>query len=86
MHIHARGRALLADIPPPGAALQRELTIPIGTVLGQPAAQRFPRRRTNLTQVHQTVLIDEIDRDLLSMHVQTAYDRHRDLLALLKHF
>ena len=61
---------LLADIPPPGAALQRELRVPVRAVLGQPAPQRLPRRRTDLTPAHQPVVIHVIERDLLSVHVK----------------
>src|SRR4029077_14205848 len=72
---------------PPGAALQRELRVPIRAVLSQPAPQRFPGRRTDLTPVHQAVVIDVIEGDLRPMHVQTAYHRHQwDLLELLKNF
>src|SRR4029077_18397792 len=72
---------------PPGAALQRELRVPIRAVLSQPAPQRFPGRRTDLTPVHQAVVIDVIEGDLRPMHVQTAYHRHQwDLPELLKNF
>ena len=36
--------------------------------------------------MHQSVVIDVIEGDLLPMHVQAAYHGHRDLLELLKHF
>jgi hypothetical protein len=55
-------------------------------VLTQPAPQRIARGRTDLTPPHQAVAVHVIKRDLLSMHVETAYYRHRDLLELLKHF
>src|SRR6516164_4918544 len=86
MHAHPGGGQLFADVAPPGAALQRELASTIWAVLSQPGSQRLARRRTNLTPAHQPVTVDVIERDLLSVHVQTAYHRHRDLLELLKHF
>ena len=46
---HPRRGQLLDHIPPPGAALQRELRVPVRAVLAQPAPQRRPRRRTDLT-------------------------------------
>ena len=84
MHTQSGGRQLLADIAPPGAALQREIRVPIPKMLGQPAPQRLPGRRTNLTPVHQAVVIHVIEGDLLPVHVQAAYHRHRDLLEFLK--
>ena len=36
--------------------------------------------------MHQSVVIDVIEGDLLPMHVQAAYHGHRDLLEFLKHF
>jgi len=85
-HTHARGGQLLAHIPPPGAALQRELRVPVRAVLGQPTPQHVPRRRADLAPPHQAVVVHIIERDLLPMHVKPAYHRHRDLLELLKHF
>jgi len=35
--------------------------------------------------VHQAVVIHVIEGDLLPVHVQAAYHRHRDLLEFLKH-
>src|ERR1700737_3253864 len=86
MRHHTGGRQLFDHIPPPGATLQRELAITIRAVLAQPAPQRLARGRTNLTPVHQAVVIHVIKRDLLSVHVKAAYHGHRDLLELLKHF
>ncbi|EUA23717.1 hypothetical protein I553_5079 [Mycobacterium xenopi 4042] len=34
--------------------------------------------------MHQPVVVHVIERDLLPVHVKTAYHRHRDLLKLLK--
>ena len=48
MRTHTRSRQLLDHIPPPGAALQRKLTITIGAMLGQPAPQRLACRRPDL--------------------------------------
>ena len=68
---------LAQTIPPPGAALQRELAITIRAVLGQPAPQRTTRGRTNPTPPHHTVVIHVIERDLLPVHVKATYDCHR---------
>jgi hypothetical protein len=85
MHPQPRGRQLLTHVPPPGAALQRELRVPVRAVLGQPAPQRLPGCRAELTPVHQAVAVHIIERDLVPMHVQPAYHRHAwDLLELLK--
>jgi hypothetical protein len=84
MYPGSRSQQLFADISPPGAALQRELAITVRAVLDQPAPQRLAGRRTNLTPVHQAVIVDVIERDLLPMHVETAYHRHWDLLKLPK--
>src|ERR1700741_2532546 len=86
MRHHTDGRQLLAHVTPPGAALKRELRVPIRAVLAKPAAQRSSCRRADLTPLHQPVVVYVFKGDLLSMHVQTAYDGHRDLLELLKHF
>jgi hypothetical protein len=87
MHAHTRSGQLLGDVPPPSAALQRELAIPIRAVPGQPHPQRRPRRRADLTPPHQPVAVHVIERDLLPVHVETAYHRHQwDLLELLKNF
>src|SRR5262249_17486418 len=54
--------------------------------LGQPAPQRVPGCRADITPVHQSVIIHVVERDLLPMHVKPAYHRHQwDLLELLKH-
>jgi hypothetical protein len=84
MHTHAGGCQLVTHVPPPGAALQREIRVPVRAVLSQPCPQRLPRRRADLTPVHQSVVVHVIKGDLLSVHVQTAYYRHWDLLELLK--
>jgi len=84
MRPESRSAQLLHDIPPPRAALQRELRITVGVMLGQPAPQRLARCRTDLAPAHQPVAVHVIKRDLLSVHVQAAYHRHRDLLELLK--
>src|SRR5215208_4003894 len=87
MHPYPRGRQRLADIPPAGAALQRKLAITVRAMLGQPHPHRFPRRRPDLAPMHQPIVVDIVERDLLPVHVQTAYHRHqRDLLELLKNF
>jgi hypothetical protein len=72
MHPHARSRQFLAHIPPPGAALQRELAVPLRAMFAQSPPQRFPRRRPDLTPMHQPVVIHVTERDLLPVHVQPA--------------
>jgi hypothetical protein len=86
MHTHTRGRQLFTHVPPPSPALQREIRISACALLGQPAPQRRPRCRADLTPPHQTVIVYVIERDLLSMHVETAYHRHWDLLKLPQNF
>ena len=84
MHAHIGGSQLLAHIPPTGAALQRELSIPVGAVLVQPTPQRGPRCRPDLPPPHQSIVVHVVERDLLPMHVKPAYHRHWDLLTLPK--
>ncbi|MGP0081528.1 hypothetical protein, partial [Mycobacterium sp.] len=87
MHPHPGGGQLLADIAPPGATLHRELAVTVWTVFSQPVSQRLARRRTNLPPMHQPLVIDIVERNLLSVHVQAAYHRHQwDLLEFLKPF
>jgi hypothetical protein len=44
----------------------------------------WPRASVDVWAGHQPVAVHVIKRDLLSVHVQAAYHRHRDLLELLK--
>jgi len=85
MRHHTRSGQLLHHEPPPGAALHRDIPATVGAVLTQPATQHISRGRTNLTPPdHSRVDVHVIERDLLSMHVETTYDRHWDLLTLPK--
>ena len=54
----------------PVPALQRELAIPVRTMLAQPAPQRLPCRWTNLTPCTNPVVVHVIKGDLLSMHIK----------------
>jgi hypothetical protein len=76
MWAHAGGRQFLDHVPPPGAALQRELGVPIRATLGQPRPQRRAGCRPDLTEPNQPVVIHIVERDLLPMHVKPAYHRH----------
>jgi hypothetical protein len=66
-HPHIGGGQLLGHIPPTGAALQRELTIPVRALPAQPTPQRASRRRPNLPASHKAIVVD---RGLLLMHVK----------------
>ncbi len=55
MHAHPRAGHLFGDVPPPSAALQRELRVPARAVLAQPRPQRLPHRRADLTPPNQPV-------------------------------
>jgi hypothetical protein len=65
-HPHIGGGQLLGHIPPTGAALQRELTIPVRALPAQPTPQRASRR-PNLPASHKAIVVD---RGLLLMHVK----------------
>jgi hypothetical protein len=71
---------LLHDIPPAGAALQREGGLPTGE-LAQPGAQVLAVGRGEpAALVLATVTVDPVVGDLAAVHVKPTYDRHRDLL------
>ena len=77
---HARGLALLDHEPPPGAALHRQLHVLAGQ-FRQPAAEQLPIRRADPAPAHLAGDgVQHIERDLLPVQIQPAYDRHRDLL------
>ena len=85
MRRRTRRGQLLDHIPPPGAALYRDLRVPGRAVLAQPAPQRRAGSRTDLPAAHQPGTgIHVVERDLLPMHVKSAYHRHWDLLKLPK--
>jgi hypothetical protein len=71
---------LLDHKPPTGAALHRECALEVGQ-LAQPGAQACPGRRHDPTPVGlAAVAIHPVEGDLGSVHIQPAYDAHRDLL------
>jgi hypothetical protein len=71
---------LLDHVPPAGAALQRERGRLAGELL-QPTPQVLPAGRGELAlPLLAGVDVDPVVGDLPSVHVQPAYDAHRDLL------
>jgi hypothetical protein len=83
--LHTRPAELLDDEAPARAALERDGHVgPPGEALGEPAPQGRPRRRADLARAHLAAVgIEIVERDLSTVHVKTAYDRHRDPLELL---
>jgi hypothetical protein len=74
---------LFDHIPPPGAALHRERRIGQSIETAQPHRQIPPVRRRDLPPAQLAGSgVDVIEGELLSVDVQSAYDRHRDLLKL----
>jgi hypothetical protein len=83
MWLNAGGAHLLGHVPPPGTTLHREChrVDPVETV--QPIGEMFPVRRSDPAALAAPgLLLDVVERQLLPMNVQPAYDRHRDLLNL----
>jgi hypothetical protein len=81
---HMPGPAqLLGHEPPTGATLHREGDL-LTVEAAKPLPQHQPVRRFDLTGRYFTGFGHEIVvRDLGTVHVKPAYDRHRDLLELL---
>jgi len=77
-------RQLPGDIPPPGAPLQREISLlPAGEPPRQPPGQVRPVRRGGLPALHLPRDGAGIaERDLLPVNIEPACDGHRDLLRL----
>jgi len=74
---------LLGDIPPPGASLDRERDVIAAGEPGQPGPQVLPVGRGDLAALHLPGAgVEVVERDLLSVDIQPAYDGHRDLLKL----
>src|SRR5262249_61664038 len=76
-HLHPGGLQALGHIPPPGTRLNRE-TNPInpGKAL-QPLAQVLTISRNDPPTHHLSArLIEVVERQLLPMDIQSAYDRH----------
>jgi hypothetical protein len=73
---------LLDHEPPAGRPLDRELGAAFSE-LSQPATHFGPRGWRNPTAAQLTrVTVEQLVRDLASMHIQRHYDPHRDLLEL----
>jgi hypothetical protein len=86
MRHHPRTGQLLGDIPPAGAALHRELHLgSSGEPPREPLSQMLPVRRSDLAALQLTGDgVHIVERQLLSMDIQSSYDGHRDLLKLPK--
>jgi len=74
---------LLCDVPPAGAPLQRERdVVPAGEPC-QPGPQVRAVGRGDLAALHLPGLrVQVVERELLPVDIQPAYDGHRDLLKL----
>lgn len=76
MRLDADTLALLDDVPPAGACLDRESGWHIGES-GEPLPQRLPiGRRDASPSPLPGLAIDVVERDLPTMHVKTTYNHH----------
>ena len=83
MRHDAGGAHLLGHVPPAGAALHRELHILNAVEPGQPVRQVLPVGRGDPAPLPPAgLLLDVIERQLLSVDIHPAYDRHQGLLEL----
>ena len=74
---------LLGDIPPAGAPLKRERDVIAAGEPHQPRTQVRPVGRGDLATLHLPRRgIQIVERDLLPVDIEPAYDGHRDLLKL----
>jgi hypothetical protein len=74
---------LLGDIPPPGAPLHRERDVAAAGEPRQPGPQVLPVGRGDLTALYlPSHGVEIVERQLLPVNIQPAYDGHRDLLTL----
>ncbi len=74
---------LLRDVPPPGAPLDRERGVIAAGEPREPGPQVLPVSRPDLAAQHLPGPgIEVVERDLLTVDIQPAYDGHRDLLKL----
>jgi hypothetical protein len=74
---------LLGDIPPPGAPLHRERDVVAACEPRQPGPQVLPVGRGDLAAPHLPGHgAGVVERQLLPVDIQPAYDGHRDLLKL----
>src|SRR6266540_4224501 len=73
---------LLGDVPPAGRPLERKLRLTAAEAL-QPLSHRLAVRRAEPAAAYIAAgQVERLVRDLPAMHVQRAYDLHRDLLEL----
>jgi hypothetical protein len=74
---------LLRHVPPPGAPLQRERDVAPAGEPRQPGTQVRAAGRGDLAALHLPGhRIQVVERELLPVDIQPAYDGHRDLLKL----
>jgi hypothetical protein len=74
---------LLRDVPPAGAPLQRERDVITAGEPHQPGTQVHAVGRGDLAPLHLPGHgIQVVERELLPVDIQPAYDGHRDLLKL----
>jgi len=81
---HDAGRGqLLRHVPPAGAPLQRERDVVPAAEPRQPGTQVRPVGRGDLAALHLPGRgVQIVERELLPVDIQPAYDGHRDLLKL----
>ena len=79
---HDAGRGqLLRDVPPAGAPLQRERDVVPAGEPRQPGPQVHTVSRGDLAPLHLPRHgVQVVERELLPVNIQPAYDGHRDLL------
>ena len=74
---------LLRDVAPAGAPFQRKRDVVPAGEPRQPGPQVRPAGRGDLAALHLPGLgVQIVERELLPMDVEPAYDGHRDLLKL----
>jgi hypothetical protein len=74
---------LLRDVPPAGAPLQRERDVVLAGEPRQPVTQVRAVGRGNLAALRLPGRgVQVVERELLPVDIQPAYDGHRDLLKL----
>jgi hypothetical protein len=74
---------LLRDVPPAGAPLQRERDVIAASEPHQPGPQVRPVGRGDLAALHLPGRgVEIVERELLPVDIQPAYDGHRDPLKL----
>jgi len=84
VHADAGRGQFRSDVPPPGAALDRERGIVVAPgEPGQLGAPVLPVRGRDLPAAHLPGHgVEVVEGQLLSVNIQSAYDGHRDLLKL----